>query len=106
MRLMVDDGGVRKPISKMSYPQTKQAAAIADCIGRLIPHEGVDYDIEVVFKSQYSPSVSMNILPHTDKGEWWKSYVMSMIGKYPPTVDNPPMAIDEKEEVNDEEVVS
>ena len=101
------DGKGRKPVAKMSFPQTKQAAAIMDCIGRLIPQEGVDYDVEVIFKGAYNPQVSMNIVALTDKGEWWKKYVMEMIRKYPPTVENPeqslPAELAEKEEPGEEE---
>lgn len=86
------DGKGRKSVSNMSFPQTKQCAAIMDCIGRLIPQEGVDYDVEVIFKGSYNPSVSMNIVALTDKGEFWKEYVMKMIKKYPPTVENPDQA--------------
>ena len=94
MHIFEDKGDckVRKPVSNMSFPQTKQAAAIMDCIGRLIPQEGVDYDVEIIFKGSYNPSVSMNIVALTDKGEFWKKYVMAMINKYPPTVENPDQA--------------
>jgi len=75
MHIFVNDAQGRRPVTQMSFPQTKQAAAIVDCIGRLIPQEGVDYDVEITFKGNYDPSVSMNIVPHTDKGEWWRKYV-------------------------------
>lgn len=109
MRMLVDDGKGRRPLQQMSFPQTKQAAAIMDCIGRLIPQEGVDYDVEVIFNGSNDPNVSMNIAAHTDKGRWWKDYVMKMISKYPPTVENPEPSIPiEKDEEGpkDEEVVS
>lgn len=93
MKMVLDESGVRKELEELSFQQGKQAAAIMDCIGRLIPQEGVDYDVEIVFKGKYNPSVSMSIEAHTDKGEWWKGYVMKMISKYPPTVENPPQAI-------------
>lgn len=92
------DGKGRNPVSNMSFPQTKQAAAIMDCIGRLIPQEGVDYDVEVIFKGSYNPQVSMNIVALTDKGEFWKKYVMEMIKKYPPTVENPDQALPEEQQ--------
>lgn len=95
MHVFVDDGNGRKSVSSMSFAQTKQAIAIMDGIGRLIPQEGVDYDVEVIFKGAYSPQVSMNIVPLTDKGIWWKKYVMEMISKYPPTVDNPEQSLPE-----------
>lgn len=111
MKMLIEDGGSRTPISNLSFPQMKQSAAIMDCLGRLIPQEGVDYDIEIVFKGKYSPNVSINIVPMTDKGEWWKGYVSRMISRYPPTVENPepsiPIETEEKEEnVKDEEVMS
>ena len=90
------DGKGRKHVSNMSFPQTKQAAAIMDCIGRLIPQEGIDYDVEIIFKGSYNPSVSMNIVALTDKGEFWKKYVMGMISKYPPMVDNPDQSLPEE----------
>lgn len=103
MRLLIEDGGVKRPLQKMSFPQTKQAAAIMDCIGRLIPQEGVDYDVEVVFRGVNDPNVSINISPHTDKGEWWRQYVMTMIQKYPPTVENPDPSMPIDTSVDDEE---
>ena len=105
MRIFEDngDGKGRKAVSNMSFPQTKQAAAIMDCIGRLIPQEGVDYDVEVIFKGSYNPQVSMNIVALTDKGEFWKKYVMSMISKYPPMVENPEQSLPEEQQENSEE---
>ena len=87
MVVYVDDGSSRKKITNLSFAQTKQAAAVMDCIGRLIPQEGVDYDAEITFKANNSSSVSMKIIPKTDKGEKWRLYVMEMIRKYPPTMD-------------------
>ena len=95
MRVFILDGTGKTAITQMSIPQSKQSIAIADCIGRLIPQEGVDYDIEVTFKGRNDPSVSMGIIPHTDKGEWWRKYVLEMINKYPPTVHNPEQSIPE-----------
>lgn len=102
MRMFLSDGGIVTPVSKMTIPQAKQAAAIMDCFGRLIPQEGVDYDVEITFKGSYSPSVSMGVVAHTDKGEWWKKYVMEMIKKYPPTVQNPEPSIPEDHESSSE----
>lgn len=116
MRMSVVDGNGKKPLLQMSFMQARQAAAIMDCLGRLIPQEGVDYDVEIVFKGAHDPGVSMNISALTDKGEWWRQYVMKMINKYPPTAENPEpsipadmgMAAEEKDEgkENDEEIVS
>lgn len=87
MKAVLLNNGVKKPLQDLSFAQTKQAAAIMDCIGRLIPHEGVDYEVEIVFKSAYDPSVSLNITALTDKGTLWKEYLTKMIAKYPPVVD-------------------
>ena len=109
MRLFVVDGESKKPVGKMTFQQTKQAASVMDCIGRMIPQEGIDYDVEITFKSEYDPKVSMKVIPHTDKGEWWEKYVREMIKKYPPMVGNPEEAIPEyleREDVVDAEVVS
>ena len=97
MRVVIDDGETKKPISNMSYVQSRQAIAIADCIGRLIPQEGVD------------PRLSMKIMAITDKGKWWERYVMEMIKKYPPSAENPSQSLvegepDSKEDQNAEVV--
>lgn len=106
MHFFIDDGSGRAPLSELSYPQTKQAAAIMDCLGRLIPQEGVDYDANIIFKSKYNENVSLNIEPHTDKGEWWKRFVMEMIKKYPPTVEDPEPPIPMEPEIDGAEVES
>ena len=77
----------QQPLKSMSFVQSKQAAAIMDGIARLIPQEGVDYDVCISFKGANNPSVSMDIIAHTDKGEWWKRYVAQIIKKYPPVVE-------------------
>lgn len=93
MRIFVDDGRGRRPAQQMTFAQTKQAGAIMDCFGRMIPQEGVDYDVEITFKGNYNPSVSMNIVALTDKGEWWRRYLMEMLKTYPPRVENPEPSI-------------
>lgn len=105
MRLFVDDGSGKRPVENLSFQQTKQAAAIMDCVGRLIPQEGVDYDVDVIFKGAYDQNVSMSITPRTDKGAWWRSYVLKMIDKYPPTVDNPPQSIEDDQTTDKDEEV-
>lgn len=75
------------PTTQLSFVQSKQASAIMDCIGRLIPQEGVDYEVTVIFSGVNNPNVSLNITALTDKGEMWKDYVQTMIKKYPPVVD-------------------
>ena len=102
MKILEDANGRRRQVSQMSFAQTKQAAAIMDCIGRLIPQEGVDYDVEVIFNGSYNPQVSMNIVALTDKGEFWKKYVMAMISKYPPMVENPEQSLPEEQQEKSE----
>ena len=106
MRILIEGPNGLSEAADLSFQQSKQAAAIMDCVGRLIPQEGVDYDVDVILQGQYSPSVSMNIVPHTDKGVWWRRYVSEMIKKYPPSVENPKMAIEEQKGDQDEENVS
>lgn len=72
-------------LSKLSVGQVHQTAAIADCIGRLIPQEGVDYDVNIIVRGTHDTRVSMQIVALTDKGAWWKKYVGEFIRKYPPT---------------------
>lgn len=103
MNVYLRQNGVKKKVGGLSFMQTKQCAAVMDAIGRLIPQEGVDYETEIIFNGANNSSVSMNITSLTEKGEWWKDYVMSMIGKYPPKMENPEEAIvDENEKKPDE----
>lgn len=115
MRMVINDSSGRRDLESLSYAQTRQAAAVMDCIGRLIPQEGVDYDVEIIFKGVNDPSVSMNVIPLTDKGEWWRKYVVEMINKYPPQINNPEEALlpeedasetNEQQEVKSEEGMS
>lgn len=104
MRLFVQENGVRRPVTQMTLPQSKQAAAIMDYFGRLIPQEGVDYDVEITFNGTYSPSVSMSIAANTQKGEWWKRYALEMLKTSQPTVKNPePSLLEETESTESEE---
>jgi len=89
MKLFMNNGAGKQPIpnNRLSFAQSKQAAAIMDSIGRLIPQEGVDYDVHITFKGEYNPSVSMDIVALTEKGQFWRKYISHMISKYPPRVD-------------------
>ena len=115
MKFFLENEKGRTLIEDLSYAQSKQAVAIMDAVARLIPQEGIDYDVNITFKGEYNPSVSMKIEAHTDKGEFWKQYVAQMIGKYPPKVDyagdalpeNPiPPEEGEQKEEPDAEIVS
>ena len=107
MKAVLLNNGAKVPLQNLSFAQTKQAAAVMDCIGRLIPHEGVDYEVEIIFKSAYDPSVSLNITALTDKGTLWKDYLMKMIAKYPPVVDyHGDVLPDNPKEAEDAKVVS
>lgn len=77
-----------------------KSVAVRDCVGRLIPKEGVDYDIEVMFNGDNDKSVSMGIVALTDKGMLWRDYAMPMLSKNPPTIENPPEAIQEEPDEN------
>jgi hypothetical protein len=63
-----DDRGNRSQVrvDELIGYQLRQASAVADGLARLIPHEGVDYEI--------SPGEN-SIIPLTDKGEGWREYV-------------------------------
>ena len=89
MNWSIRKGGEKSRLTSLSFMQNKQASAIMDSIGRLIPIEGVDYNVEIIFSADNASSVSMNITAMTDKGEWWRRYVMEMFKKYPPTIDAP-----------------
>lgn len=91
-------------LDKLTLSQLHQTAAIADCLGRLIPQEGVDYDVNVILRGKNETRVSMQIVALTDKGQWWKEYVGRMIHKYPPTttykadvLPDSPAAVNEEE---------
>ena len=87
MRFILAKDGEKTPLTSLSFQQSRQAAALVDAIARLIPQEGVDYNIAVTFKGDYVPTVSLDISSLTDKGEFWREYVLKMLKKYPPTVD-------------------
>lgn len=95
MKMFMDCNGSMSPVSQMSYIQSRQAIAVMDCIGRLIPQEGVDYDIVLTFKGKNDSNISIGIEARTDKGTWWMDYVTKMIKKYPPKIENPEMSIEE-----------
>lgn len=93
MRMYVESGSGRRAVDKMTYMQERQAIAVMDALGRLVPQEGADFVVDIVFKGDNSPSVSIGITPLTDKGEFWKRYVSEMIKRYPPSPSNPPQSI-------------
>lgn len=97
---LLKDGGII-PVENLSYVQTRQAAAFVDCLGRLIPQEGVDYEVDLTFRGDAVEKVSYEIKPMTDKGAWWKNYVEKLIHKYPPKIENPePSIIEDNEQSN------
>lgn len=106
MKLQLLENGKTRPIESPSYVQSYQLRSLMECIARLIPQEGVDYDVVVTFKGERDPSVSMTIDSHTDKGDFWKKYVMDMIGKYPPTDVVPGVPIPDTGDVKDEKDMS
>lgn len=103
MKYFLVNGYEKVAIESLSFAQSKQAVAIMDAVARLIPQEGVDYDVNITFKGQYNQSVSMNIEAHTDKGEFWRQYVSQMINKYPPKMDYTGETLPENPELPEEE---
>lgn len=86
----VDRSGKRYEMENPSYGRTRQAMAVMDAIGRLIPQEGVDYSVSITFNDAKVDDISIEIDPHTDKGEEWRDYLKVFLKKYPPTIENPP----------------
>lgn len=78
MRFFAKKGDERFELdpSSLSRAETWQAAAVSDCIARMIPHEGVDYELNV-------SNSSICVIPLTDKGESWRNYVKSMMKSHP-----------------------
>lgn len=74
----------------LTYRQKVQVRAIVERIASLIPVEGVDYTLGYGFGANGNQdSVTLAITPLTDKGTWWKGYVMEMLKKYPPSAAEP-----------------
>ena len=81
MKFFIKEGDEERPllVTELSTTQLWQASAISDGIARMIPHEGVDYDVRM-------RGASFNILPLTDKGVEWSGYVDKMILVTPPDI--------------------
>ena len=71
MKFFMMDGEGRKEImvDQLSPLNLRQASVVADAVARLIPHEGVDYDVSI------SADGRLRMFAHTDKGEAWREYV-------------------------------
>ena len=78
------DSAAPIPVNGLTVLQGNTVVAYADAIARLIPQEGIDYDVVITFSGESDLKTSMRIIPHTDKGEWWKDYIHALIKKYPP----------------------
>lgn len=72
-------------VNDLSSLQLRQATVVADTVARLIPHEGVDYEVDIP-----GSDTSFGIRPVTDKGEAWSEYVLSMMRSYPPRLGRDP----------------
>ena len=96
--LMKDENGVH-PTEAYSMSMNRQAIAIADCDGRLIPQEGVDYDIKIAFAKDNPGDVSIDIIPLTDKGEFWRDYAMKTLRADPSLVNPPKLSLSDSESV-------
>ena len=79
MKLFIQEGEAARPLEHMNGAQTRQAGVVMDRIAGLIPHEGVDYDVEITFSSSDKASVGVRIVAHTKKGEFWRDYVAHMM---------------------------
>lgn len=76
MRFFTEDaGGARHEIlvTELSGHQLRQAAAIADTVAGMIPHEGVDYGLKVP-----GDNAPFDLEAYTDKGRAWCGYVAEM----------------------------
>lgn len=81
MRTFISRGGSKQELPEMNAVQTRQAIEIMDRIASFIPHEGVDYEAEIMFSEENRDSVQLNITAHTEKGAFWRDYVSRMIKK-------------------------
>jgi len=105
MRFLERASGKKIPVGKLSFKQQQRVVILADALARLIPQEGVDYDVDVILDGD-SRRVSMEIIPLTDKGALWRDYVKKMIRVYPPSADYKGFAIGDEGEVGNEKDVS
>lgn len=72
-------------INDLKSGEVKKIGAIVDCLARLIPQEGVDYNLKLTLED--GGNIKLNITPLTDKGVFWRDYVSKMIHKYPPNAN-------------------
>lgn len=87
MKFFLETAGHRQEMSvnDLSSLQLRQAAVVADTVARLIPHEGVDYEVDIP-----GSDAPFGIRPFTDKGEAWGEYVLSMTRSDPPRLGRDP----------------
>lgn len=78
MKMFLRDGESSHEISvsDLSVMNIRQAAAITDAVARLIPHEGVDYEIK-------GDGVNFSFNGITDKGELWCRFIHGYAKKHP-----------------------
>lgn len=72
-------------VNDLSSLQLRQATVVADTVARLIPHEGVDYEVDIP-----GSDTPFGIRPVTDKGEAWSEYVLAMMRSDPPRLGEDP----------------
>lgn len=72
-------------VNDLSSLQLRQATVVADTVARLIPHEGVDYEVDIP-----GSDAPFGIRPVTDKGEAWGEYVSTMMRSDPPRLGRDP----------------
>lgn len=87
MKFFLETAGHRQEMSvnDLSSLQLRQATVVADTVARLIPHEGVDYEVDIP-----GSDVPFGIRPVTDKGEAWGEYVSTMMRSDPPRLGRDP----------------
>ena len=78
--MMMEGEGAREvSVDELSGVNIRQAAAIADAIGRLIPHEGVDYCIDI-------SRGELSLMPENEKGVEWCRFLRDSMSRNPPYV--------------------
>lgn len=82
MKLFIEKaGGEKARLPNMNGTQTRQAASVMEQFAGYIPIEGKDYDIEITFSETNSSRVGIKIVAYTERGEFWRDYVATMMKK-------------------------
>lgn len=81
MKMFLRDGESTREISvsDLSVMNVRQAAAIVDAVARLIPHEGVDYEVK-------EDGADFSFRWMTDKGEAWCRFIRDYERSHPTNI--------------------